>query len=344
MTTSIATSAPGKIVLSGEYAVLDGALGIAMALDRRAVVRSRTIDSDHSEFASPAFTEQVGKCDIRTSPIRWAGGAKEYSLVDAVLRRMRVASQSNVSMRLDTSAFVDAATGQKLGIGSSAALCVALVQALNGEADLEGIALLAHRDFQSGIGSGIDIACSVQGGLIRFSMQEADTMSLQWPEGLVYRVLWSGTAADTRQKIARLNSTAVRGEFPSRQRLGEASNEMAACWQSLDTTAVLAGYVEYLSALAAFDEDYALDIFAAGHRELAHAAQDMGLIYKPCGAGGGDVGILLGDDNEQLDEFFAQHGQMFKVVDCAMDVHGALVEQGVDTSEDEHSSGTKQHG
>jgi phosphomevalonate kinase len=31
-------SAPGKLVLAGEYAVLDGAPAIVMAVDRRAVV------------------------------------------------------------------------------------------------------------------------------------------------------------------------------------------------------------------------------------------------------------------------------------------------------------------
>ena len=41
-------SAPGKFVLSGEYAVLDGAPAICVAVDRRAVVTIETHGGDHS--------------------------------------------------------------------------------------------------------------------------------------------------------------------------------------------------------------------------------------------------------------------------------------------------------
>ena len=55
------TTAPGKLVLSGEYAVLDGAPAVAMAIDRRAVVDvSRSQEPWHSVIA-PGFTQTEGR-------------------------------------------------------------------------------------------------------------------------------------------------------------------------------------------------------------------------------------------------------------------------------------------
>lgn len=334
MTTPILTSAPGKIVLSGEYAVLDGACGVAMAVDRRARVKLRASTKAYSEISSPSFCEEMGQCDIRVTPPAWLRGSDDYAIVDAVLRQMSAPLLSNYSMQLDTRAFIESATGEKLGVGSSAALCVALVLGLNGGADIAQVSHDTHRQFQQGLGSGIDIACSVRGGLMSYRMQGAEVTSLTWPDELHYRVLWSGTAANTRHKIAKLNSAAIDGDFASRQELIRAADRMAACWQSSRALDILGGYEEYLAALLAFDEDYALGIFAAGHDDLLRAARRAGLMYKPCGAGGGDVGILLGIDNERLDTFVRQHCGAFKVIECALDIRGASVEN---TSEENMS-------
>ena len=68
------------------------------------------------------------------------------------------------------------AAGQriKLGLGSSAAVTVALMGALlqlvqggaAGRDKLEALCREAHRHLQGGIGSGIDVATAVAGGLI----------------------------------------------------------------------------------------------------------------------------------------------------------------------------------
>ena len=45
-------------------------------------------------------------------------------------------------------------------------------------------ALLAHRAFQGGAGSGVDVATAVHGGLIEFEMKTQLVTSLAWPAGL----------------------------------------------------------------------------------------------------------------------------------------------------------------
>jgi len=55
--------------------------------------------------------------------------------------------------------------------------------------------------------------------------------------------------------------------------------------------------------LREFSDDHELGIFDAGHAEMVAAAAAAGLVYKPCGAGGGDIGIVLASDAESIAAF-----------------------------------------
>jgi phosphomevalonate kinase len=89
-------SAPGKLMLLGEYAVLEGGLALAMAVNRRAVGR-------------------------RASDGAAAGLSPVVAAVFEAARRAGFPPPLNIE--IDTSAFRDDA-GLKLGLGSSAAAAV----------------------------------------------------------------------------------------------------------------------------------------------------------------------------------------------------------------------------
>ena len=224
-----------------------------------------------------------------------------------------------MSIELDSDAFRDRASGEKIGIGSSAALTVALLAALRGTEDVFADAIEAHRRLQQGAGSGVDIATSVRGGLLEYRMDGAAITALQWPAGLHYRLVWSGIAADTRAKLAHLDHTAAS---KTRTALVQAATTMAKAWRS--ATRVLGEYPAYIESLQQFSVDHGLGIFDAGHDELCAEAAAAGLVYKPCGAGGGDIGILLGRSGEQLDDFMAGRQQ---TLDCGLDPVGVKLEQ-----------------
>lgn len=299
---TVVASAPGKIVLSGEYAVLDGGPAISMAVDRRAVVTME----DRPE----------GQCDLSTPGFE---GKDKYRIVDAVCGGSRPAK--NIVM--DTRAFTE--DGEKTGIGSSAALTVALVACLGESDDVLGKALFAHRTFQGGKGSGVDVATAVRGGLVEFEMQSQTARSLAWPSGLCMRVIWSGVPASTEAKLEILAAQAIR---PSRSALQTAAARMAGAWRSGDAERVLSEYIPYIRVLRQFSVDHALGIFDAGHDQLTDAAMLSDLVYKPAGAGGGDIGILFGPDEAGLDAFIAGHGDLVHgVLDCALDPVGVRASQ-----------------
>lgn len=297
----IRASAPGKVVLCGEYAVLAGAPAVAMAVNRRAVV---TLDA-----TGPASVRSIG-----------ISGKPDTRLLDAACVALEM-ERPGLSFELDTRAFRDPDTKTKYGIGSSAALAVALVKALAGpDASLDVVltaAQMAHRDFQGGRGSGVDIATSVAGGLITFSRSGLEATAVKWPDGLQFALLWSGVAATTSHKISIFS--AARGA-ECRALLLDAAAVMADVWMSGDAAQLMAEYAIYIETLRRFDAELELGIFAAGHEALTIDAQNCGLVYKPCGAGGGDIGIVLGTDAEQV-RAFAQRAddKGFKHLDMTID-------------------------
>jgi phosphomevalonate kinase len=187
------------------------------------------------------------------------------------------------------------------------------------------VALRAHRDLQGGKGSGVDIAAAVHGGLIEYEMQGAKVRRLEWPAGLRMRVIWTGIPSSTRERIDKLALQAPRS---SRSALLLVAPRMAEAWASGDAQSILLEYLSYIGVLRQFSIDHELGIFDAGHEELTDAAVTDGLVYKPAGAGGGDIGVLFGMDDEHLDAFVARRRDLVhRVVPCTPDGRGVCLEQ-----------------
>ena len=320
----VRTSAPGKVVVSGEYAVLDGAPAICMAVNRRAHISITTTDNDYNSVLAPGYSETVGRFTAVGNQVEWLAGAEDFSLLEAVWTEAAPTVSEHLTIVLDSNDFVDTVTSTKLGIGSSAALTVALTAAfdaiIDDDINVLGAATDAHRRFQLGSGSGVDIACSFTGGIIEYYLGEERTVPLAWPAGLEYALLWSGVAANTDQKLQQLARTEAS---QARAELAIASARVAASWSAGDPDEILQLLRVYTDALRNFDVDHRLGIFDAGHAELADAALSAGLVYKPCGAGGGDIGIVIANDASDIATFVdTVQASDFRHLDMAIDETG----------------------
>lgn len=340
--TSIRSSAPGKAVISGEYAVLGGAPALSMALDRRARVHVLGSDSPEHVLSAPGFSD--GPFRFRAandSSVEWLDAlpaANAFALFEAVWRCVGVSSERGLVIELDTREFADVASGMKLGIGSSAALAVALTAALMAlpgapewqDRPVADCALAAHRAFQNGKGSGVDVATAIAGGLIAFR-RNADARPLCLPDGLHYHFFWSGRSAKTASKIDALAIAENRAGVTAADRdLIAAAESLPEVIAAGSAVPFLAGLQAFVQALSNFDQEHGLGIFAAGHRALADFAQTCReLVYKPCGAGGGDIGVAMSTSTAALQRFARRAvAAGFVPVDAHLEARGVLVEAG----------------
>ena len=242
--------APGKLVLTGAYAVLEGAPAVVAAVDRYAVADSSSPDD----------------VDVR-------------ALHDD--------------------------TGRKLGLGSSAASMVAsraARAAARGE-DLAGADVRARlfRDVRAeharsqGGGSGVDVAASVHGGVLRYALDgdHARVRPVELAAGVVLAAFWSGASARTSDLRARVDVYRARtpDALADLHRLAVRAADAVDAADGASFVAAAAGYARSLDELGrAADAPIVPPAFA----ELASAAVRAGAAFLPSGAGGGDVAIWIG--------------------------------------------------
>ena len=84
----------------------------------------------------------------------------------------------------------------------------------------------------------------------------------------------------------------------------------------------------YVDALMQFDVDHDLDIFDAGHKELSEAAAKRKVVYKPCGAGGGDSGVVFATNRDAVAEFVGFAGERgYRLLDVSLEARGVILER-----------------
>lgn len=262
--------APGKIVLSGAYAVLEGAPAIVSAVDRYALADS----ARPAEFVTPEVRAALG-----ARPAPWC----------------------------DASPLRDGA--RKLGLGSSAAILVASLAALELDAHdaLDDAALCravfewaiqAHARAQGG-GSGIDVAASAHGGTL-VAQRLGGALSVAGrtlPEALFIEVWAAPGSASTAELVARVRELAARAPGEYRELIGaqaSAAERAASALGAGDARALVEALGAQHAALARLGDAAGAPIVLSEVRRLHRAAEHAGAVVLPSGAGGGDVELYVG--------------------------------------------------
>lgn len=357
MPALIEAQAPGKLVIVGEYAVLEGAPGLAVAVDVRAEARIRPIPGSGNQLVLPDTAESFRFRWVPGSGSRWeddspgAFGLPLEACAEILAAHGLLPSAADLPacrIELATSAFHHTAPDGhrvKLGLGSSAAIVAALAGALLrffGGPPLPRQTLIAicheaHRRLQGGAGSGVDVATAVTGGAvaIEFTRHQGPGASVprarpvSWPRRLSMTAVWSGQSASTPAMLGRLRAFRERDTnlFDSHMgRLGANAGQAVVAWSADDTPGLLGAIAGYESGLRQLDDVAGIGIFSPAHERLRAIAVRHGAVYKPSGAGGGDFGIALTDSrsvDQAVRAAYAAGG--FQVLDAELCAPGLTV-------------------
>ncbi|MDD1722692.1 MAG: mevalonate kinase [Methanothrix sp.] len=200
MTTA---SAPGKIILFGEHAVVSGAIALGGAIDLRASVsvqdRPGSIVVTSDDLMLRGFS-----LDLNSGLLSSPDAAYATRYVSAVLQEF---DAHDVEVRIKSSLPASA------GLGSSAAIVVAAVMAISRHQEsslsLKEIAALSFRlekQVQDGLASPTDTALATYGGYLKISSQ---ILPLDLPP-LELVVGYTGVPHNTRSEVEKVQKLKKR--------------------------------------------------------------------------------------------------------------------------------------
>lgn len=286
----IVASAPGKLMLAGEYAVAERLCpALAVATDRRVTVRL--------EPGGAGLRVSAPALGLTAAPVNRA------PLVAAALLACGYGGPAHLH--------VDSQLGSgqgKPGLGASAAITVAVMAAahaaMGSAPPTLADAIAAHRAAQDGLGSGYDVATALLGGLTCYDPRGDAASVLAWPDGLCAAVLSTGRGASTTGMLKRLDAARRRDPAGVGRRLGshaQASRALVDAFRAGEVRHILEASAAAEESLAAFDRAAALGISGGGQAELRLAIESAGAVARTSGAGGGDSMWALSDDPQRLE-------------------------------------------
>ena len=300
----VTSSAPGKVYLFGEHAVVYGEPAVPCAIERRATVTVEERDDDRlrvnaEDLSLSGFTVEYGRDSESAAvdaPSHLLEAATGY--VDAAVEQARDAADA-------PDAGFDVTIRSKIplgaGLGSSAAVVVSSLDAatreLGVELSPEAIADRAFQveyDVQDGQASRADTFCCAMGGAVRVEGDDCTTLDAP---NLPFVIGYDGGAGDTGKLVAGVRK--LREEYDFAADTVEAIGDLVRQGEN----ALADDDVEELGRLMDFNHGLlsALGVSSRSLDSMVWAARNAGAVgAKLTGAGGGGCIVAL-DESESTE-------------------------------------------
>ncbi|MCV2504228.1 phosphomevalonate kinase [Melissococcus plutonius] len=325
----IEVSTPGKLFIAGEYAVVEpGHPAIIVAVDQFVTVtlnqaeNAGSIQSEQYSSLPIQWTRRAGKLvlDIRENPFHYVLAAIHLTEEYAAEQNKRLSFY-----HLKITSELDSSNGRKYGLGSSGAVTVATIKALNlfyklnlTEIEIFKLSALAHLAVQ-GNGSCGDIAASCYGGWIAFStfnhhwvnqkkqqVSLTKLLSLKWPNLSIQRLSvpkrlrlligWTGSPASTFDLVDQVHRSKTNKLLNYHYFLTQSKQCVDAMIQGFQTNNIsliqkqIKKNRELLQQLSILT---GVCIETCALKHLCDLAESYNGASKSSGAGGGDCGIVI---------------------------------------------------
>jgi len=339
----ITEQAPGKLYIAGEYAVLEqDCPAILVAVNqfiRVSITKSKSsTGSIHSKQYSQDSIHWVRRgaqmvIDNRDNPF-------EY-ILSAINLTERFCLEQHIKLRvydLHVNSDLDSADGKKYGLGSSAAVTVATVKAIlrfynvpfSNELVYK-LSAISHYSVQ-GNGSAGDIAASVYGGWIAYQTfdkkwlkRELTQKSLSevvdeaWPglkiqlltppEGMNLLIGWSQKPASTSRLVDETNANKAALNVEYKQFLQQSRKcvlRMIDGFEQCNIDLIKMQIRVNRKLLQHFAQINQIAIEIPRLSKLINIAESFGGAAKTSGAGNGDCGIVITDEQTNVNELEQQ--------------------------------------
>ncbi len=280
MTTTLRTTAHGKIMIAGEYAVLFGGPALIMCARQEA-----------SCTFMPGPTTVLRAKTTRDN--------NDISLLRIVMKTCKDAGLKECAGEyvVDTSAFYHPLFGHKMGLGSSAAATVALTKMVllhNNITDrdlLLKLSLTSHDEFPAGLASGADVAAAAFGTTIQFA--KGPLIEPLVPNHFLTSliVVTTPNAQDTREYVRKAVAALDNDQAFLHKLVTESAKLCCALRHAQTEDEFISNIDRHTMLLAELGERADIIIETDSHKNIRRLAASCGGTAKPSGAGGGDIAI-----------------------------------------------------
>ncbi len=242
----IHVSAPGKLMIAGEWAVLEDSRCVVAAVDRRVHVSAEA--SKEISVTIDDFGIRDAKAEFDGKKLKWLNASPEDEIrlifmkgaIETVLQYLGNYKPFRIRSRGEESQITVDGTVKKVGFGSSAAAVVAAVAAIlrfhglgissaKEKEIIYKLSAIAHYFAQGKVGSAFDVAASTYGNVIVYKKFDAEWLigklktetvknitngkwpgfhaeKLGIPEEMVLLVGWTKESASTSAMIKQMQS------------------------------------------------------------------------------------------------------------------------------------------
>lgn len=337
--TTFSSKVPGKLMIAGEYAVLEQYQRLVVA----AVDRYVTAELTSSEVGKLTLVNR----DVDNAFWEYKDESVVIEAEDKVVSFVKEALQTTFTylqeqdieitpFELTITSELDDLSGAKYGLGSSAAVTTAVIKVvldylLTEEASSEMVfklAAIAHLKVQ-GNGSGADVAASTFGGWIEYSSYQAEWLleeikkakslsrlikrnwqyfkleTLKLPENLSLCVGWTGQAASTSDYVEKIQQFKHKDHQAYAEFMVQSSTAVQEILHGMkegEIELINEGIQMNREALRRLGEQSGVELETPELAALCDLAEKHGGVAKPSGAGGGDCGIAFMPSLEKVAE------------------------------------------
>lgn len=229
-------------MITGEHAVVYGHPAIVAAIDQRIAVQLTPVEE-------PILTVCSDLAGQVSTPMSTIEPISPYRFINAAVLLYR--DRIPAGLRIDISSDID----PTLGLGSSAAVTIAVLAALNGkvDGDLHAKALKIVRDLQ-GRGSGADLAASLWGGVRSYQVSVKGPAVSQplpmLPQLSLFNVGYKTPTGEVLAKVAEAQAKDPERYEAIYLEMGRVSKSTIAAVEALQWAEVGALFSEYQTLMA----------------------------------------------------------------------------------------------